>query len=130
MHPKWDLTPVPWDLDPEEFAMVDVLDLWVEGLLLTPGRDPYVSCRGETPETPDVAIPSVGNDTNCRLHKMPSGPFMAFNLSSHRSCGTPCGTGALHGNEDDYMPSVHDNETMDDMDSKTISDGGGPWQCA
>ena len=129
-RPERDLTPVPWDLDPEDFAAVDALDSRAEGLVLTPGRDPYASCRGETPETPDAATPGAGDDCVHRPRTTPSGPSMACYLSGGISRGTPRGAGALHGDEDDYAPSGCDNEAMDDMDSEIVSDGGGPWQRA
>ena len=40
-HPNRDVNPIPFGLDPEDLAVVDALDSLAEGMVLTPGHDPY-----------------------------------------------------------------------------------------
>ena len=58
-RPERDVDPVPWDLDTEAFAAVDAMDSLVEGMFLTPGRDPYASARDTSPA---AAMAGNGDD--------------------------------------------------------------------
>ena len=127
-RPERDSTAVPWD--PESFLTVDELDSRAEGLVLTPGRDPYAPPDGGSPKTPDDQSQGVGEDDDRRPRGTPSGPSMARNIFGARPRATPEGSSARHGDETDAAPAGRDNEVSDWMDIETANDGGGPWLCA
>ena len=43
LRPEREVDPVPWALDTKNFAEVDSHDSLAEGLVLTPGYNPYAS---------------------------------------------------------------------------------------
>ena len=124
-RPERDSTAVPWD--PESFVAVDELDSRVEGLVLTPGRDPYAPPEGGSPKTPDENPHGVDEDADRRPRGTPLGPSMARNIFGGRSSAPSKDAGALHDDATDFAPMGRKNEASDGMDFETASDGGGPW---
>ena len=124
-RPERDSTAVPWD--PKSFVAVDELDSRAEGLVLTPGRDPYAPSAGGSPKTPNEKSQGVGDADDRPPRGMPLGPSMARNIFGARPRATPAGSGALHADATDAAPMGRDNEASDGMDFETASDGGGPW---
>ena len=124
-RPERDTTPVPWD--PESFAAVDELDSRAEGLVLTPGGDPYAPSDGGSPKTPDDKLQGVGGDADGRPRGTPLGPSMARNLFGARPHAPSTDAGELHGDAPAFAAAERDDEEPDGMDFETASDGGGPW---
>ena len=126
-RPERDSTPVPWDLDPESFAAVDALDSMAEGLVLTPGHDPYASPDGGSPKTPVASANGAGENDDRQPRGRPSGPSMARKIFGGRQRGTPRTTSAMSGEETHREPEGRDTAVPDGMDIETASDDGGPW---
>ena len=124
-RPERDTTAVPWD--PESFAAVDDLDSRAEGLVLTPGRDPYAPSEGGSPKTPDETTHGVGEDAGRRPRGTPLGPSMARNIFGGGTRGTPRDASALHSGETAFAQAGRANEAETAMDIETASDDGGPW---
>ena len=120
-RPERDTDPVPWALDPENFATVDAMDSLAEGMFLTPGRDPYASARGASP---DEATDDGGAGYVPRPRSTPLGPSMARNLFGTRPRGTPRRPDTLHGGRDGKASPESDHGTADAMEAETASEGG------
>ena len=126
-RPERDATPVPWDLDPESFVAMDALDSTAEGLVLTPGHDPYASPDGGSPKTPNAPEKGAGENDDRRPRGTPLGPSMARNIFGGRQGGPLRNTGALHGEKSHPAPEGREAAAPDGMDIETASDDGGPW---
>ena len=123
-RPERDVDPVPWDLDPDDFAAIDALDSPAEGMLLMPGRDPYASAREASPE---AAMDSADDARVPRPRSTPLDASMACNLLGGQPCGTPRRPGKQHGGRDGKASPASDNNSVAAMDAETASDGGVPW---
>ena len=123
-RPERDATPVPWD--PESFAAVDALDSAAEGLVLTPGHDPYASPAGGSPKTPHAPAKGAGENDDRRPCGIPSGPSLAGNIFDNRPHGTTRTTDALGGEKSHPTPEGRAAAAPDGMDIETASDDGGP----
>ena len=116
-----DVDPVPWALDPENFATVNAMDSLPEGMFLTPRWDPYASVRGASPaaETEDVGAGHIR-----RPRSTPLGPPRAHNLFGKRPRGTPRRMDTLHGGRDGKASPESEHGTADAMQAETTSEGG------
>ena len=97
----------------------------MEGMWLNPGKDPYASARGESP---DANTADPGEDLGRRLCSTPLDPSMACNLFGDHSRGTPRRLTKLHGDEGGSAHLEGDYAPVDDMDEDVWKDGEGPWQ--
>ena len=90
-RPERDLAPVPWDLDTEDCAVVDALDSRAEGLLLTPGRDPYASGRGETPDAATHVAGDASDRRRATRHRALPWPItcLVTVLATHQMARAP-----------------------------------------
>ena len=73
--PHRDVNPLPFALDPEEPAVVDAMDSLAEGMVLTPGHDPYAH-GSRSPSAEDLSSYDADMDDGDELQqsRTPLGP--------------------------------------------------------
>ena len=103
---------------------MDARDSLAEGLVLTPGRDPYASARGESPAT--ATANGRANDVP-PPRSTPMRPSMARNIFGGPPRGTPRRPDLQNDRPDDEIHVANDADDVDEMDAETANDGGGPW---
>ena len=74
-RPHRDVNPLPFALDPEEPAVVDAMDSLAEGMVLTPGHDPYAH-GSRSPSAEDLSSYDADMDDGDELQqsRTPLGP--------------------------------------------------------
>ena len=79
-RPQRDVNPLPFGLDPEDPAVVDAMDSLAEGMVLTPGHDPYAhgSRSSSGADLSSYADTDDGDDQ--QQGRTPLGPSMARNI--------------------------------------------------
>ena len=78
--PNRDVNPLPFGLDPEDPAVVDALDSLAEGMVLTPGHDPYTQGYRSSSGADLSSYGDTDDGDDQRQGRTPLVPSMARNI--------------------------------------------------